>query len=70
MTESNCELRRLCAFASILDTCIRYERAIESTRQVLAENLEFDPEVAFFRIDRGFTTRITPSDVRKFMKEN
>ena len=43
---------------------------MEATRQVLAENIEFDPEIAFFRLDRGFSTRISFGDVRRFLREN
>ncbi len=53
-----------------MHTTVQQESLIESTRLVLADRSEFDPEQAFLRLDRDRKGVITHLDIMNFMKHN
>ena len=58
------------AIARIMFTSVEYEALIESTRLVLADRHDFDPEQAVLRMDRDRKGVITAGDVVQFMRHN
>ena len=56
--------------ARLMHTSVEHEHLIESTRLVLADRQEFDPEQTFLRMDRNRKGCITPQDIVSFMKQN
>ena len=37
---------------------------------MLSENVEFDPEIAFMRVDRGYSGHLSAGDVKRFLADN
>mmetsp|Transcript_32612 Transcript_32612/g.29476 ORF Transcript_32612/g.29476 Transcript_32612/m.29476 type:complete len:242 (+) Transcript_32612:41-766(+) len=56
--------------ANILKNIAEGEKQIEVTRQVLAEQREFEPYTAFKRIDRFGNGYVTIMDVLEFLRQN
>ena len=61
------------AFEKIANLLLQFsevERNVEVTRQVLVENVDFDPCHAFWRLDRRAVDQISKEDIRVFLEEN
>ena len=56
--------------ANLIMMIAEVERKVEVTRQVLVENVEFDPAQAYWRLDRKGVNVVSKKDLAVFLAEN